>query len=87
MRLSKPKVTRKPWTQIKPHATNTERITSDTGRDTHALTQKQKVSFKNEMIESDMSLSADTHHQKGLQAKGATKRETEPHEGAAERAP
>lgn len=38
MRLSKPKVTRKPWTQIKPHATNTERITSDTGRDTHALT-------------------------------------------------
>lgn len=45
-----------------------------------------KVSFKNDMIEPGTSLSADTHHQKGFQAKDATKREMEPPEGAVERA-
>lgn len=46
-----------------------------------------KVPFKNEMIESDTAMPANTHHQKQLQAKDATKREMEPCEGATERAP
>ena len=48
---------------------------------------KLKVSFKKDMIESDMSLSVNTHHQKWLQVKDAAMREMEAREGVAERAP